>query len=470
MEKYSVKKPFTILVMVLTIIILGIVSLTSMTTDLLPDINLPYMIVVTTYPGASPEKVESDICEPMESALGSVNGVKNVMSVANENYGIVELEFEDGTDMDSAMVKVSSALDPVKDILPEECGTPSLMEIGTDMMATQYLSIGYEDMSIEELTAFVEDTVVPRLERQNGVTSISSIGMVEKTIQVELNQEKVDKINDKILAKTNDAFADAVEQLDEAKQQIIDGQNEIDENKKKMQDSEKELADGKQELIDGQKELEDGKQELIDKQKELDDAKQKLQDGKNELENKKNETYNKLAQASLAADQLSAYQAQLVQQQASMEATEEILKQIEKNPKKVEEVNKKIIEIGNEIVAPLDAEVIDAKGCLVLPGFIDAHTHLGLWEDGMGSEGADGNEETDPVTPHLNPIDGMNPMDRNFTEAVQGGITSVCTTPGSANVMGGQCIAIKTFGKIIDKMVIKNPSYNIKRIINYLNN
>ena len=119
--------------------------------------------------------------------------------------------------------------------------------------------------------------------------------------------------------------------------------------------------------------------------------------------------------------------------------------------------NKKIIEIGNEIVAPLDAEVIDAKGCLVLPGFIDAHTHLGLWEDGMGSEGADGNEETDPVTPHLNPIDGINPMDRNFTEAVQGGITSVCTTPGSANVMGGQCIAIKTFGRIIDKMVIKNP-------------
>lgn len=119
--------------------------------------------------------------------------------------------------------------------------------------------------------------------------------------------------------------------------------------------------------------------------------------------------------------------------------------------------NKNIVEIGNEIVAPLDAQVIDAQGCLVLPGFIDAHTHLGLFEDGMGAEGADGNEETDPVTPHLNPIDGINPMDRNFTEAVQGGITSVCTTPGSANVMGGQCIAIKTFGRIIDRMVIKNP-------------
>ena len=119
--------------------------------------------------------------------------------------------------------------------------------------------------------------------------------------------------------------------------------------------------------------------------------------------------------------------------------------------------NGKIIEIGNNIVVPLDAEVIDAQGNLVLPGFIDAHTHLGLWEDGMGFEGADGNEETDPITPHLNPIDGINPMDRSFEEARNGGITSVCSTPGSANVMGGQCIAIKTFGRRIDKMVIKNP-------------
>ena len=105
----------------------------------------------------------------------------------------------------------------------------------------------------------------------------------------------------------------------------------------------------------------------------------------------------------------------------------------------------KIKEIGEDLVVPLDAKVIDA------------HTHLGLWEDGMGFEGADGNEETDPITPHLNPIDGINPMDNTFKEAYQGGITSVCTTPGSANVMGGQCIAIKTFGRRIDNMVIKNP-------------
>lgn len=117
----------------------------------------------------------------------------------------------------------------------------------------------------------------------------------------------------------------------------------------------------------------------------------------------------------------------------------------------------KIVEIGADLVAPLDAKTIDATGKLVFPGFIDAHTHLGLWEDGMGFEGADGNEETDPITPHLNPIDGINPMERSFEEARNGGITSVCSTPGSANVMGGQCIAIKTVGRRIDKMVIKNP-------------
>lgn len=116
--------------------------------------------------------------------------------------------------------------------------------------------------------------------------------------------------------------------------------------------------------------------------------------------------------------------------------------------------NGKIREIGKDLVAPLDAKIIDAEGLVVMPGFIDAHTHLGMWEDGIGFEGADGNETTDPITPQLRAIDAINPMDRTFDETVEGGVTCVASGPGSANVIGGQFVTIKTAGNIIDSMII----------------
>lgn len=117
----------------------------------------------------------------------------------------------------------------------------------------------------------------------------------------------------------------------------------------------------------------------------------------------------------------------------------------------------KIIEVGKDIIAPLDAEIIDAEGRIVTPGFIDAHCHLGMWEEGIGFEGSDGNEMTDPVTPHMRAIDGINPMDISFREAYEGGVTTAVTGPGSANVIGGTFTAIKTYGSRIDNMIIKNP-------------
>ena len=119
--------------------------------------------------------------------------------------------------------------------------------------------------------------------------------------------------------------------------------------------------------------------------------------------------------------------------------------------------NGKIARVAQAIEAPEGAQVIDAEGRLVTPGCVDAHCHIGLDNEGMGWEGRDYNEIVDPITPHLRAIDSINPMDEAFANALQGGVTTACTGPGSANVVGGTFVAIKLAGKRVDKMIIKEP-------------
>lgn len=227
MEKLSVKKPFTILVAVILVLVLGVVSVTRMTTDLLPNMSLPYLMVITTYPGASPEQVENDVIRPLEGALGTVSGVENVYSTSSENFGMVQLEFVEGTDMDSTLVKVNSALQEVSATLPEMCGTPSVIELSMDMMATMYVSVSHEGYDIFELSAFVKDTVQPYIERQQGVASVSPIGLVEQSIQVELDPVKIQALNDKILASVSEQMESALAQLDEAEAEVLKGKEEL---------------------------------------------------------------------------------------------------------------------------------------------------------------------------------------------------------------------------------------------------
>ena len=229
MERFSVKKPFTVLVAVIAIIALGFVSLSHLTMDLLPEMNLPYLIVVTTYPGASPDKVEAQVTIPIESSLGTISGVENVSSTSSENYSMVQLEFADGTDMNSAIVKVSGAINQLQGVLPEDAGTPSIMEISLDMLATMYVAVEVDGYDIYQLTDFVNNDVIPYISRVDGVASITTVGLVEQSIQVELNQDKIDEVNDRILMETNERLADAQEMLDDANEQLEEAQAQLDD-------------------------------------------------------------------------------------------------------------------------------------------------------------------------------------------------------------------------------------------------
>ena len=242
MSKYCVKKPFTVVVAVIMVIVLGVISFTSMTTDLLPAMELPYVMVVTSYPGASPERVEAAVTAPLEAGLGTVSGVKNVTSTSSENVSMVALEFEQDTNMDSAMVALSTALDQIKGALPETAQNPMLMQLSPDMLPVMIASVDMEDMDIYELTEFVDSDVIPGFERLDGVASVSGTGMVEKTLQVTLNQEKIDEVNTQLLASVDDKLAEAKQELDDARQKVEDGRAELENGKTALEDKQAETA------------------------------------------------------------------------------------------------------------------------------------------------------------------------------------------------------------------------------------
>ena len=242
MSKYCVKKPFTVVVAVIMVIVLGVISFTSMITDLLPAMELPYVMVVTSYPGASPERVEAAVTAPLEAGLGTVSGVKNVTSTSSENVSMVALEFEQDTNMDSAMVALSTALDQIKGALPETAQNPMLMQLSPDMLPVMIASVDMEDMDIYELTEFVDSDVIPGFERLDGVASVSGTGMVEKTLQVTLNQEKIDEVNTQVLASVDDKLAEAKQELDDARQKVEDGCAELENGKTALEDKQAETA------------------------------------------------------------------------------------------------------------------------------------------------------------------------------------------------------------------------------------
>ena len=226
MEKFSVKKPFTVLVAVIMVLMLGFVSISNMQTNLLPDVNTPYLMVVTVYPGASPERVESEVSDVMQNALGTVAGVEKVTATSAENYSLLLMQFSDDTDMNSAMVKVSNKVDQTTASLPSSCLTPSIIEYSLNMNAFMTVAVSREGSDVYDLSEFVSDTLVPYVERKGGVSSVSANGLIEKMVQVQLSQEKIDAINAKLLEVIDVQLADARKQLESAEAQIEAGRKE----------------------------------------------------------------------------------------------------------------------------------------------------------------------------------------------------------------------------------------------------
>ncbi|MFR7731268.1 MAG: efflux RND transporter permease subunit, partial [Faecalibacterium sp.] len=231
MEKFSVKKPFTVLVAVVMVLILGFVAITKMQTNLLPDVSTPYLMVVTVYPGASPERVESEVSDVLQNAL-TVPGVENITATSAENYSLLLMHFTDDTDMNSALVKVSNKLDQAKSDLPSSCLTPSIIEYSLNMNAFMTVAVSREGADQYELSEFIQNTLVPEVQRKGGVSSVSSSGLVEKLVQVQLNQDKIDEINAKLLELIDTQLAAARSQLESAEAQITAGRKEYEKQLK----------------------------------------------------------------------------------------------------------------------------------------------------------------------------------------------------------------------------------------------
>lgn len=229
LSRLSVKRPMTIFICVVLALILGVMSFINMTTDLLPSMDLPYVIAYTTYMGASPEQVEQSVTKALESALATTGGVKNITSVSQENVSIVVLEFEEGTGMDSAMIEMSASLDQIAGSLPEGAGSPVLMKLNPDMLPIMVLAVDSDGMQREALSRFTAETVIPALERVDGVASVTGSGLVESQIRVELDQEKIDALNSKVLRAVSSTLADAEQELKKARRELNDGKKKLEE-------------------------------------------------------------------------------------------------------------------------------------------------------------------------------------------------------------------------------------------------
>ncbi len=266
LSKFSVKKPYTVFVAVVLILILGTISFMNLQTDLLPSLELPYIVVVTPYPGASPEEVETIVTRPLEQILATTSNIKNVSSVSRESSSMVIMEFNNTVNMDSAMIEVNGNLDIIKPNWSDGIGTPTVIKMNPDMLPIMIAAVDSKDMDISQVSLFARDTVIPELESVEGVASVEGTGLVEETIEVTLLPGKLEELNKKILNNIDSELSKAEDELLKAKSEIEKGIQQLDAEFKKQADQ---LAQGKSALNDAKLEIEAGEEALRSAENQL---------------------------------------------------------------------------------------------------------------------------------------------------------------------------------------------------------
>lgn len=341
--KFSVRKPYTVLVGVVLAIVLGVVSFTRMTTDLLPNITLPYVLVMTTYAGASPETVEMVVTKPVEASMATVSNIENISSVSSENYSMVILEFTQSADMNAVSLEIRENLDQIKSYWSDSVGNPIIMKLNPDMLPIMVAAIGKEGADDAQVSDLVESSVIPGLESIEGVASANATGLLEETVNVIIRQEKIDEINKQVFG-------------------YIDG--EMAEKEQELEDARKEIADGKSELADAQKKLNDSRQEIVDGRGELEEGKQKLADGQAELNKQKQDMTAKLA--AMETELLTAktdLEAAKVNAMTQITALEALQKELEEKLAEVKSNLKKLNQAG-EALQTIETQIAEINGTL----------------------------------------------------------------------------------------------------------
>lgn len=320
MVKFSVKKPLTVFVAVILVLVLGFTAYFEMTPDLLPNLDFPYAVVITTYPGASPEQVETTVTKPLEQSMATLDKIKNITSTSSENYSMVMMEFSDDANMDSITVDIRGNIDKVKGYWPEEISTPILMKINPNMLPVTVAAVSYEGKDTAELSNFINDSIMNNLEGVEGVASVSASGLLEQGVNVVISQEKIDSVNQKIQDAIEGKFDEAREEIDSAKTEIDSGLTQAQSGQQELVYSKEQLEQKEQEA---QSQLSQAESELDAKAQEIAQAKLQLIEGINQIESQKeslNTVYSQVLQIVESKDELLAAREELAGQLEKLES------------------------------------------------------------------------------------------------------------------------------------------------------